>query len=116
MSIYPPARQPTHVLNGVGAMSDGSGTINPAALNASGTLSFIGVPNLTTWKAMRPLCRSRLDSPPRRAHRRLNPKIPSSCPLSRALTDLVYVTGGLIQSSTESGPRGVKRSRSPEQY
>ncbi|OCT51692.1 nuclear localization protein [Cladophialophora carrionii] len=59
MSIYPPTRQPTNVLNGVGAMSDGSGTINPAALNAS---------------------------------------------------------GGLIQPSTESGPRGVKRSRSPEQY
>ncbi|KIX04628.1 uncharacterized protein Z518_05498 [Rhinocladiella mackenziei CBS 650.93] len=59
MSIYPPSRQPTNALNGVGDMSDGSGTINPAALNAS---------------------------------------------------------GGLIQSSTDSAPRGIKRSRSPEQY
>ncbi|EXJ85004.1 hypothetical protein A1O3_05679 [Capronia epimyces CBS 606.96] len=59
MSIYPPTRQPTTALNGVGDMSDGSGTINPAALNAS---------------------------------------------------------GGLIQSSAESAPRGIKRSRSPEQY
>lgn len=38
MSIYPPSRQPTNALNGVGNMNDGSGTINPAALNASGTL------------------------------------------------------------------------------
>ncbi|EXJ85922.1 hypothetical protein A1O1_06291 [Capronia coronata CBS 617.96] len=59
MSIYPPTRQPTNALNGISDMSDGSGTINPAALNAS---------------------------------------------------------GGLIQSSTESAPRGIKRSRSPEQY
>jgi hypothetical protein len=44
MSIYPPSRQPLHVLNGVSNMNDGSGTINPAALNASGMLSFIGVP------------------------------------------------------------------------
>lgn len=59
MSIYPPTRQPTNALNGVGDMSDVSGTINPAALNTS---------------------------------------------------------GGLVQPPTESGPRGVKRSRSPEQY
>ncbi|KIV79445.1 hypothetical protein PV11_07007 [Exophiala sideris] len=57
--IYPPTRQPAHVLNGIGVMSDGSGTINPAALNAS---------------------------------------------------------GGIAQAPTESGPRGIKRSRSPEQY
>lgn len=37
MSIYPPSHQPTNALNGIGAMSDGSGTINPAALNSSGT-------------------------------------------------------------------------------
>jgi hypothetical protein len=29
-------RQSTNALNGVGDMNDGSGTINPAALNASG--------------------------------------------------------------------------------
>ncbi|KAK5212469.1 hypothetical protein LTR41_001415 [Exophiala xenobiotica] len=59
MSIYPPSHQPTNALNGIGVMSDGSGTINPAALNTS---------------------------------------------------------GGQLQTSTESGPRGIKRSRSPEQY
>jgi hypothetical protein len=37
MSIYPPSHQPTNALNGIGVMSDGSGTINPAALNTSGT-------------------------------------------------------------------------------
>jgi hypothetical protein len=35
---------------------------------------------------------------------------------SRACADSLRVPGGLIQSSTESGPRGIKRSRSPEQY
>ncbi|KAL2423367.1 Chromatin structure-remodeling complex subunit rsc7 [Exophiala dermatitidis] len=57
MSIYPPTRQSTNALS-VGDMSDGSGTINPAALDAS----------------------------------------------------------GLTQSSSEPAPRGIKRSRSPEQY
>ncbi len=42
MSIYPPTRQPTNALNGIGVMSDGSGTINPAALNTSGTYLSIG--------------------------------------------------------------------------
>ena len=116
MSIYPPTRQPTHVLNGIGDMSDGSGTINPAALNASGTLYFIGFLPPTTCKAVRPLCRSTPDSFLHRAHHRLAVDILASMSLSRPSTDQVAQTGGLIQSSTESGPRGTKRSRSPEQY
>ncbi|KIV88887.1 hypothetical protein PV10_08519 [Exophiala mesophila] len=59
MSLYPPTRQPLNALNGIADMNDGSGTINPAALNATGTLR---------------------------------------------------------QSSTEANPRGIKRSRSPDQY
>ncbi|OAL25585.1 hypothetical protein AYO20_10426 [Fonsecaea nubica] len=77
MSIYPPTRHPTNALNGIGDMSDGAGTIDPAALNASGMSFSIGFLNLTTGDtSMR----------------------------------------GLIQSSADSGPRGIKRSRSPEQY
>ena len=38
MSLYPPTRQPSNALNGIADMNDGSGTINPAALNATGML------------------------------------------------------------------------------
>jgi hypothetical protein len=54
MSIYPPARQPTNVLNGVGDMSDGSGTINPAALNASGMPCLIGFLSRPSGRPSRP--------------------------------------------------------------
>ena len=116
MSIYPPTRQPTHILNGIGDMSDGSGTINPAALNASGMLYFIGFLHPTTCEALRLLCRSTSDSLLQRVHHGIAWSTPISMSLSRASADQVYETGGLIQSSTESGPRGIKRSRSPEQY
>lgn len=43
MSIYSQSEQGPNALNGIGNMSDGSGTINPAALN-SGGMSFIANP------------------------------------------------------------------------
>jgi len=42
MSLYSPARRAASALNGIGDMNDGSGTINPAALNSGGTFSLIG--------------------------------------------------------------------------
>lgn len=40
MSIYSPSHQAPNALNGIGDMSDGSGTINPAALNSGSTTTL----------------------------------------------------------------------------
>jgi hypothetical protein len=54
MSMYSTTHQVATPLNGIGGMNDGSGTINPAALNSSGVpCRFI---SLSHWYQLGQLC------------------------------------------------------------
>lgn len=104
MSVYSTTHQVSTPLNGIGGMSDGSGTINPAALSSSGT------GRLWTWPSH---CRQL--------------SLPASIPpfpnlifatgpsFLMAKTDLLCVTAVPPQPSIAANPRGIKRSRSPDQ-
>jgi hypothetical protein len=86
MSIYSPSHQASNALNGIGDMSDGQGTINPAALNSGG---------MSPWSS----CPSR-------------DLRPAACVLQGA--NSACVTAVLPPNPLEPSPRGIKRSRSPE--
>lgn len=89
--------------NGLG-VTDGSGTINPAALNSSGTISLI-----SSWHAVA-----------RDAMPRALGAMRCNRPLHYRDTDILGPVGALAGSaaaiSPDTSPRGVKRSRSPDTY
>jgi hypothetical protein len=99
MSMYSTTHQVATPVNGIGGMNDGSGTINPAALNSSG--AFFG-PLITLC----PLVSAGLFLLNEFHHRNR---------LSIGATDHIHVAVVLSQAPTAPSPRGVKRSRSPDQ-
>lgn len=88
----------------------GSGTINPAALNSSGMTYITRSVSLLLIESVVYLLNAKY----------LISTYPSRCmntalfPMANA--DRVCVTAGLPPSSIEPSPRGIKRSRSPDQY
>jgi Domain of unknown function (DUF4408) len=105
MSMYSTTHQVATPVNGIGGMNDGSGTINPAALNSSGALLSLNqspVPKYQLGLLMLE-CLFLVT----------NFIIATIFPLAKLTT--YYVAAVLAQASTAASPRGVKRSRSPDQ-
>jgi hypothetical protein len=107
MSIYSTTHQVATPLNGIGGMNDGTGTINPAALNSSGV-----PPSLLSFGLSRDLQLGPLLCLKAPSQNLINATSSSS---SMAEADLFCFIAVLPQASTVPSPRGIKRSRSPDQ-
>ncbi|MCJ1475907.1 hypothetical protein MMC13_004571 [Lambiella insularis] len=105
-------------MNGMGAdMIDGSGTINPAALNTPGITTL----HLSSLSGARPLlcspllptfCAYTTDTPSDSL-----PLLPWDCKLTRSRFSPVSVLPASTSiNASNASPRGIKRSRSPDIY
>ena len=100
----PPVSRP---LNGMGnELIDGSGTINPAALNSPGMTCnpFVPRPHPSYWLKCKVLNHNASQQPCGR------------CIVAMSKVDQLCVTAVLPPSSIEPSPRGIKRSHSPDHY